>query len=83
MIMDFIEINNLITIRQYVINSISNSSIDRATVNVMNGMLILIDNKILKLLQSDDFKEYIGYKDVKQAIAEVIRITNIKSGLKK
>ena len=83
MIMDFIEINNLITIRQYVINSISNSSIDRATVNVMNGMLILIDNKILNLLQSDDFKEYIGYKDVKQAIAEVVRITNIKSGLKK
>jgi hypothetical protein len=81
--MDLTEINNLIMIRQYVVNSTSNPSIDRATVSVMNGMLILIDNKILKLLQGDDFKEYIGYKDVRRAIEEVARITNIKSGLKK
>lgn len=77
------EVTDLISIRQYVMNCISNSAIDRATVNVMNGMLILIDNKILSILQGEDFKEYIGYKDVRKAIEDVARITNIKSGLKK
>lgn len=77
------EVTSLISIRQYVVNSIANGSIDRATVNVMNGMLILIDNKILSILQSDVFKDYVGYKDVKRAIQEVAKITNIKSGLKK
>ena len=57
------EVTSLISIRQYVVNSIANGSIDRATVNVMNGMLILIDNKILSILQSDVFKDYVGYKD--------------------
>lgn len=77
------EINSLITVRQYVVNCISNASIDRATVNVMSGMLILIDNKILSLLQSDNFKNYIGYQDVKKAIQEVAKLNNIKSGIKK
>lgn len=81
--MDLKEITDLITIRQYVVNSTGNPAIDRATVNVMNGMLILIDNKIMKLLQADDFKSYIGYQDVRKAIEDVARITNIKSGLKK
>jgi hypothetical protein len=76
------EITDLITVRQYVYNSISNSSIDKATVNVMSGMLILIDKKILSLLQDNKFKEYIDYKDVKKAVEEVVRINNIKSGLK-
>ena len=76
------EITDLISVRQYVSNSISNSSIDRATVNVMSGMLILIDKKILSLLQDNKFKEYVGYKDVKKAIEEVVKINNIKSGLK-
>jgi len=79
--MDLTEINSLISIRQYVINSLSNPAIDRSTVNTMNGMLILIDNKIIKMLQDESFKEYIGYKDVKKAIEEVARITNIKSGI--
>lgn len=81
--MDLKEITDLITIRQYVVNSTGNPAIDRATVNVMNGMLILIDNKIMKLLQADDFKSYIEYQDVRKAIEDVARITNIKSGLKK
>ncbi len=79
--MDLTEINSLISIRQYVINSLSNPAIDRSTVNTMNGMLILIDNKIIKMLQDESFKEYIGYKDVKKAIEEVARITNIKSSI--
>jgi hypothetical protein len=79
--MDLQEINDLINIRKYVANSLENHTIDRATVNVLNGMLILIDNKIIKMLQNDSFKEYIGYKDVRKAIEEVARITNIKSGI--
>lgn len=81
--MDLKEISNLIEIRQYVVNATSNPAIDRSTVTTMNGMLILIDKKIINILQSDEFKEYIGYKDVRKAIEEVARITNIKSGLKK
>lgn len=81
--MDLRELVDLITIRQYVVNSTGNGAIDRATVNVMNGMLILIDKKIMSLLQGDEFKEYINYADVRKAIEEVARITNIKSGLKK
>lgn len=79
--MDLTEINQLINIRQYIANSISNSNIDRATVNVLSGMLILIDNKLVKLLQTENFKEYIEYKDVKKAIFDVVKLNNIKSGL--
>ena len=81
--MDLTEITNLVNIRQYVVNSMSNPAIDRSTVNTLNGMLILLDNKIINILQSDPFKEYIGYKDVRKAIEEVARITNIKSGIKR
>lgn len=79
--MDLKEITDLIAIRQYVVNSTGNPAIDRATVNFMNGALILLDNKIIALLQANDFKEYIGYKDVKKAIEDVAKITNIKSGI--
>lgn len=81
--MNLKELVDLITIRQYVVNSTGNASIDRGTVKVMNGMLILLDNKIMALLQSDDFKQYIGYADVQKAIEDVARITNIKSSFKK
>jgi hypothetical protein len=81
--MNLRELVDLITIRQYVVNSTGNAAIDRATVNVMNGMLIMIDKKIMSLLQSDEFKEYINYQDVRRAIEEVAKITNIKSGLKR
>lgn len=75
------EITNLITIRQYVVNSTGNPAIDRATVTYMNNILILLDKKIIGLLQSDEFREYVNYADVRKAVEEVARITNIKSGL--
>lgn len=80
---DLRELVDLITIRQYVINSTGNPAIDKATVNYMNGMLLLLDKKIIQLLQTENFKDYINYSDVKQAIADVAKITNIKSGLKR
>lgn len=81
--MDLQELTDLMDIRQYVVNSTANPTIDRETVNYMNGLLIMLDKKIIGLLKSDDFKEYVNYKDVRKAIEEVARITNIKSGLKR
>ncbi len=79
--MDLKEIVDLIAVRQYVVNSTGSATIDRATVNVMNGMLLMIDKKIMTLLQGKDFKEYINYGDVKETIKEIAHINNIKSGL--
>src|ERR1700733_15102285 len=81
--MDLKELVDLIAIRQYVVNSTGNPVLNRATVNVMNGMLLLIDKKIINLLEGQDFKEYINYADVQQAKIEAANITNIRSGLKK
>lgn len=81
--MDLKEITELITVRQYVVNSTANPAINRETVSYMNGVLILLDNKIVSLLKSQEFKEYIDHKNVRQAIEEVVKVTNIKSGLKK
>jgi hypothetical protein len=81
--MDLKELSDLITIRQYVVNSTGNMSLDRPTVNELNGILILLDKKIVGILKGTEFKDYIGYEGVKQAIEDVVRITNIKSGLKK
>jgi len=77
------ELADLISIRQYVVNAAANPAIDRATVNYLNGSLIMLDRKILGLLQDVPFKKYINYGDVAKAIQEVRNITNIKSGLKK
>jgi hypothetical protein len=77
------EIVDLINIRQYVVNSTANPAIDRGTVTYMNGVLLLLDRKIMGLLHSSEFKEYIDYKDVRKAIEEVAAITNIKSGLQR
>ena len=81
--MDLRELVDLITVRQYVVNSTANATIDRATVTVMNNMLIMIDKKILSLIQSNDFKEYVNYGDVRKAVEQVANINNIKSGLQR
>lgn len=81
--MDLKELVDLITIRQYVVNSTANAAIDRSVVNYMNGALLMIDKKILTILQSDDFREYIDYKNVRKAIEDVANINNIKSGLQR
>lgn len=81
--MDLKEITELISIRQYVINSMGNFNVDRKSLNELNGLLLLLDKRIVELLLNEEFKEYIGYKDVKKAIEEVARLSNIKSGIKK
>lgn len=81
--MDLTELVSLITIRQYVANSTANPTIDRPTVTAMNNTLLMLDKKILSLLQSPKFREYINYSDIKKAIEEVSNTTNIKSGLRR
>ena len=81
--MDLKELVDLITVRQYVVNATANPAINRETVNFMTGALLMIDKKIIGLLQGSDFKKYINYGDVLQAKIEAAQITNIKSGLKK
>lgn len=79
--MELEELIGLIRIRDYVINSIALPTIDRKTVNELNGILLLLDKKIIGLLTSDEFKDYIGYKDVQAAKEAAARITNIYSGI--
>lgn len=81
--MDLKELVDLIAIRQYVVNATANPTMDRAAVNYLNGSLILLDKKIMAILQGDAFKEYINYADVRKAIEEVAKITNIKSSFNK
>lgn len=79
--MELKEIVDLIRVRDYVINSISLPTIDRKTVNELNGILLLLDKKIIGLLTDSDFKDYIGYKDVQEAKKQAANITNIYSGI--
>lgn len=80
---DFDEITNLIQIRQYLSNTMGNPVLDKKTVNEMNNILLLMDKKIVDLLQSKQFKEYIGYNDVRKVVEEAARTTNIRYGMKK
>lgn len=79
--MELRELVNLITIRQYVSNSVGNPAIDRATVTEMNHTLLLIDRKIIALLKHEEFKEYINFSDIKQVVKAVAEINNIRSGM--
>jgi hypothetical protein len=81
--MDLTEINHLINIRLYISSTIGNNFLDRNTLNELSSMQILIDKKIVELLRTSDFKEYINFKDARAALEEVVRLNNIKSGLKK
>ena len=79
--MELHEIVDLIRIRDYVINSIALPTIDRKTVNELNGMLLLLDKMIIGMITSKEFKEYVGYQNVQEAKEAAARITNIYSGI--
>ena len=79
--MDLKELTDLITIRQYVVNSVALPTIDKKTVNEISGILLLMDKKIIDILLDTEFKEYIGYSNVKEAKKAAAQITNIYSGI--
>jgi hypothetical protein len=54
------ELSELIQIRDYICNSLSNATLDKRTVSSLNSMMILLDNKIISLLHKDDFKNFIN-----------------------
>ena len=81
--MNLQELLDLIAIRAYVVNAVANPIFERNIVRDLDGILILLDKRIAKILTGPEFKEYIGYADVRRAIEEVVRVTNIKSGIKK
>jgi hypothetical protein len=80
--MNLKEITDLIAIRQYVVNSTANPAIDRATVNYMTNLLLMLDRKIIALLGSDAFKDYVDYQDVGKVKQEVVKLNDIKSGIR-
>lgn len=75
--MDLAELTALIKVKEYVANSVGIMAIDRKTVNELNGILLLIDKKIINILLGDEFKEYIDYENVQAAKIAAVKITNI------
>jgi len=76
------EISELVQIRQYLSNTMGNPTLDRKTVTIMNNTLLLLDRKIVDLLQSAPFQNYIGYGDVAKVVQKAANLSNIKYGLK-
>lgn len=79
--MDLQELLDLIKIREYVRDNVSLPTIDRKTVSELNGILLLLDKKIIETLTGAEFKDYIGYKNVDEAKRSAAQITNIYSGI--
>jgi hypothetical protein len=75
--MDLAELTALIKVKEYVANSVGIMAIDRKTVNELNGILLLIDKKIIDILLGEEFKEYIDYENVQAAKIAAVKITNI------
>jgi len=69
--MDLKELNDLITIREYTVNSTSNPNIDKKTIRQLDGILLLLDIKIVEMITSNDFKEYIGFNNLPETIKEM------------
>jgi hypothetical protein len=79
--MDLQELLDLIKIREYVRDNVSLPTIDRKTVSELNGILLLMDQRIIGILTGTEFKDYIGYKNVDEAKRNAAHITNIYSGI--
>jgi len=81
--MELKEIINLIQIRDFIVNTINNPAFDRATVNDLIKIQLLLDKKIIIVLRGPEFKDYINFVDAQKVIEEAAKNNNIKSGLKK
>lgn len=77
------ELTNLISIRNYVVSAIENPRLDRKGVNELTNVMILLEAKILSMLTSNEFKEYIGYENVQEVVSDVVRRSNLKNNFKK
>ncbi len=73
------EITGLIKIKEYMQSAMASYTIDKKSLNDFSIMINLIDNKIISLLQSSEFKDYLGYDNFK-AEQESIKQSKISSG---
>lgn len=79
--MDLTEVTSLIKIRDYVINARSLPTVDKRFLRELDGILLLLDKKIIDILTGPDFKDYIDYKSVQEAKEAAVRITSVHSGI--
>jgi hypothetical protein len=76
------EVVDLIKIREYICRCTDSFSINRKTLKELQDTLVLLDKKIIDVLNGSEFKTYIGFVDIKSAVQEESKLNNIKSGLK-
>jgi len=79
--MDVSEISNLIQIRSYMAQAIQNYGIKKEVVSELNDMILMVDKLIIDNITSPQFKEKIGFSNLKEVKDDIIRRSNIKSGL--
>lgn len=77
------ELVSLVNIRNYAYSVINNSNFDRGVVNDLTAFMILLDNKIIELMRTPEFKDYLGFSDAKKTIHEMIHQNSIKSSIQK
>lgn len=70
------EIVSLIKIRDYIASSLNNSNINRKVLHELEASQLLIDKKIIAMMQGDDFKEYIDFDSAADVIAERRRLNS-------
>ena len=76
------EMDALINLRGFVTVMLNNYNRSKTEVNEIIAMATLIDNKIVSMLLSNEFKDYIHFNEAKTALAKARENNNIKSGLK-
>ncbi len=81
--MDYLaETNKLISIREYIYQTVNNPALTRAELNDLQDILGALDKKIIEVLRSSEFKDFIGFKSTRVAIAKETAANNIKSSIK-
>lgn len=70
------EITNLIQLRNYISTAVNNMSTERKAMNELHNMLLLIDQKLVNTIISDNFKEELGIKDSGKAVSEIVKTNN-------
>lgn len=81
--MDVKEIQALINVREYVNQMINNYNRAKSEVVDLRAMLILIDDKVVSMLMSSEFKDYVNFDNARAAIQKAASNNDIKSGMKK
>jgi hypothetical protein len=74
-------ISDLISIKNYIINIINNNfNISNESAKKLQNIILVLDNKIINLIQSNDFLNEIGYDEKKmpEIIAQARKFNTMK-----